>query len=596
MTDYASRLKSLRDEIAKARLDGFFVPMADEYQSEYVPDSAQRIAFVSGFTGSAGFIVVLKSRAAFFTDGRYTLQASRQLTAGLFDIFDTAEKLPSDWIAENVKSGMKLGFDPWLHTEESIGRLKAAASKADAELVAVERNPVDIIWSERPPAPRALVFVHDIAYAGKSSADKRNEIAAELKKASIGAAVITDPASVAWLLNVRGGDVPNTPLPLSFAILRDDATVKWFIDPRKITSGLMQQLTGAIDAQDPGLFGHALDRLGQEGKPVRVDPAEAAYWIVERLRAAGAKLELGEDPCVMPKACKNRVEVDGMRGAHKRDGVALVKFFAWLEDALRAGSEVSEISAEEKLAEFRAKGALYRGPSFNTISGAGPNGAIVHYRATPATERKLKDGEFYLLDSGGQYMDGTTDVTRTLAIGAVSPEMKDRFTRVLKGHIALASARFPEGITGADLDVLARRPLWAEGLDYNHGTGHGVGSYLGVHEGPQGISRRSKVALKPGMIVSNEPGFYKAGAYGIRIENLVVVQPVVELAGAERKMLGFETITLAPIDRNAIDAKMLTDEEREWLNAYHTRVRETLRPLLDSGDNAWLDKATTKLY
>jgi len=589
--DYKSRLQALRDELAKAKLDGFFVPMADEYQSEYVPDSAQRIAFLSGFTGSAGFIVVTKDKAAFFTDGRYTLQASQQIPAGLFDLLDSGTIAPSEWLATNTSAGMKLGFDPWLHTEESVERLKKAAAKNGAELVAVERNPVDLIWSARPEPPAKPIYAYDVAYAGQSSTEKREQIAADLKKNGLAAAIITDPASIAWLLNVRGGDVPNTPLPLSFAIIHDNTMVKWFIDPRKITGGLQKHLGKAVDPENPTLFATALERLAQEPKPIRIDPAESAYWIVEKLRGAGAKLDFGDDPCILPKACKNAVEIEGMKAAHRRDGAALVKFLAWLSEAALTG-EVTEITAEEKLAGFRAANNLYRGPSFHTISGAGPNGAIVHYRATEATSRTLKKNEFYLLDSGGQYMDGTTDVTRTIAIGNATGEMRDRFTRVLKGHIALAQARFPEGTTGADLDVLARQFLWAAGLDYNHGTGHGVGSYLGVHEGPQGISKRSKVALKPGMVLSNEPGYYKAGAYGIRIENLQVVTDVVALSGGERKTLGFETITLAPIDRNAIDHKLLTDDEAAWLNNYHTRVRESLRPMLDKTETAWLDKAT----
>jgi len=591
MSDTAARLSALRAELEKADLNGFFVPMADEYQSEYVPDSAQRIEFLSGFTGSAGFIIALKDKAAFFTDGRYTLQASQQIPADLFTIFDMATKTPSAWLAKNVKPGTKLGFDPWLHTDDGIARLKKAAAKAKAELVPVERNLIDAIWHKRPAPPAAPIYAHDVTYAGKSSADKRKEIAADLKKDGPAAAVITDPASVAWLLNVRGGDVPNTPLPLSFAIIKDDGKVKWFVDPRKLTSGLTKHLGKEVEACDPGLLPDALDRLAEEPKPIRVDPAEAAYWIVERLRTAGAKLDLGEDPCVLPKACKNSVEIEGMKAAHRRDGAALVTFFAWLERNAVSG-ELTEMAAEEKLAECRAGNKHYRGPSFHTISGAGPNGAVVHYRATPATNRKLTKGEFYLLDSGGQYMDGTTDVTRTIAIGKPSPEMRDRFTRVLKGHIALASVRFPDGTTGSELDALARQYLWAAGLDYNHGTGHGVGSYLGVHEGPQGISRRSKVPLKPGMVVSNEPGYYKPGAYGIRIENLQVVNEIVELSGGERKMYGFETITMAPIDRAAIDIGMLSNDERAWLNAYHARVRENVRPMLEGEAAHWLDQAT----
>jgi len=592
-TDYASRLTSLREQISKANLDGFFVPMADEYQSEYVPASAQRIEFLCGFTGSAGFVIVLKNKAVFFTDGRYTLQAGQQLDKHLFDIYDGAAKSPSEWLAENAKAGMHIGYDPWLHTEDEIGRLKKAAAKVEAEIVPVAKNPVDVIWNDRPAPPISPVYGHDLAYAGKSSADKRTSIADDLKKKGIKAAVITDPASVAWLLNVRGSDVPNTPLPLSFAILNDDASTQWFVDPRKLTTGLQNHLGNAVKPEDPDQFGMALDALGQSGALVRIDTAEAASWIVERLLKANAKLDKGDDPSALPRACKNPVEIEGMKSAHRRDGASLVKFFTWLTEVAPSG-EVSEMLAEEKLAEFRAKNRLYRGPSFNTISGAGPNGAIVHYRATNETNRKIKAGEFYLLDSGGQYMDGTTDVTRTTAIGQVSGEMRDRFTRVLKGHIALAMARFPEGSTGADLDVLARQYLWAAGIDYNHGTGHGVGSYLGVHEGPQSISRRSKVAFKPGMILSNEPGYYKNGSYGIRIENLVVVTEV-EIPGGERKTYGFETITLCPIDRNAIDITMLNEVEREWLNDYHTRVRESLAPMLDPAEVAWLDRATAAI-
>jgi Xaa-Pro aminopeptidase len=594
VNDPAARLKALRAGMQKAGYDGFFVPMADEYQSEYVPDSARRIEFLTGFTGSAGFIVVLKDKAAFFTDGRYTLQASQQVPAALFEILDTGAKLPSEWLAENAKPGMKLAFDPWLHTEEGVERLKKAAAKAEAKLVPAESNPLDAIWHDRPAAPAELIHPHAVAYAGKSSADKRREIADELKKAGLAAAVIADPASVAWLLNVRGGDVPDTPLPLSFAIIRDDGKVKWFVDPRKITSELPKHLGDGIETCDPGLLPDALDRIAKEPKPIRVDPAETAYQIIERLRAGGAKLDFGEDPCVLPKACKNAVEVEGMKAAHRRDGAALTSFLAWLESAAAKG-DLTEIEAAEKLATFRAGKDHYKGPSFPTIAGAGPNGAIVHYHATQATNRTLKSGEFFLLDSGGQYLDGTTDVTRTIAIGKVSAEMRDRFTRVLKGHIALASVRFPDGTTGAELDALARRYLWAAGLDYNHGTGHGVGSYLGVHEGPQGISRRSKVPLKPGMIVSNEPGYYKAGAYGIRIENLQVVIEPAELAGGARKMYGFETITMAPIDRNAIDASMLTEEERIWLDAYHARARETLRPMVDETAAHWLERATVPI-
>ncbi len=591
--DIANRLKSLREQMTKQSLDGFLVPMADEYQSEYVPASAQRVAFISGFTGSAGFVAALKDKAAFFTDGRYTLQAERQVAPELFSIFDSGAKTPSEWLAENAK-GLSIGYDPWLHTADGIERLKKALAKTEAKLVPVEHNPLDAIWHNRPAAPAGLIYAHDITYAGKSSADKRTMIAGELKKADCAAAIITDPASIAWLLNIRGSDVPNTPLPLSFAIIYDTGKVKWFVDPRKITGGLQNNLGADVDIEHPEQFPHALDQLGKGDKSVRIDPEESANWIVTRLRVAEAKLAFGDDPCVMPKACKNPTEIEGMRGAHRRDGAALVKFFAWLDRTLFTET-ITEIGAAEKLAEFRKVNNQYRGPSFDTISGAGPNGAIVHYSATPASDRKLESGQLYLLDSGGQYMDGTTDVTRTVAIGVAGNEQRDRFTRVLKGHIALSAIRFPEGTTGSELDVLARQYLWAVGLDYNHGTGHGVGSYLGVHEGPQGISRRSKVALKPGMVVSNEPGYYKAGSYGIRIENLQTVVEIVGTAGGEKKMLGFETLSLAPSDRKLIDIRMLTETETEWLNNYHSRVRESLRPLVDDATATWLDEATARL-
>jgi Xaa-Pro aminopeptidase len=592
-SDYASRLAALRAELTKYRYDGFLVPMADEYQSEYVPASARRIEFLSGFTGSSAFIAVLKDKAAFFTDGRYTLQAQQQISGELFALLDITVKTPSDWLAENAAKDSQIAYDPWLHTDDSITRLKKAVTKAGAALMPVEKNPIDAIWHDRPAPPAEPIYAYELAYAGKSSNDKRAAIATELKKNKLDGAVITDPASVAWLLNVRGNDVPHTPLPLSFAIIYDTGKVKWFVDPRKVTPELAKTLGPDIAIEHPGQFSPALDRFGLDGKAVRIDPEESANWIVERLRQAHAKLDLGEDPCVLPKACKNAVELEGMRAAHRRDGAALVKFFAWLEHALAAG-EVTELDAEEKLAEFRGTNNLYRGPSFDTIAGAGAHGAIVHYRATRTTNRRLEPGQLFLLDSGGQYLDGTTDVTRTIAIGAATNEMRDRFTRVLKGHIALATVRFPEGTAGSELDALARQHLWALGLDYNHGTGHGVGSFLGVHEGPQGISKRNKAPLKPGMVVSNEPGYYKTGAYGIRIENLQAVTEAIELSG-ERKMLGFETLTLAPIDKRLIDKSMLSADEIKWLNAYHARLRETLRPMVDEASVPWLTEATKEI-
>ncbi len=591
--DYAARLEALRAALAEAGHAGFLIPMADEYQSEYVPASARRVEFMSGFTGSSGSLIVLSGTAAFFTDSRYTLQAQQQVPGTLFTIFDSADKTPADWLAENASSGSSIAYDPWLHTEDALGRLRKSAAKAKATLVPVERNPIDAIWRDRPAPPAAPIYAHDLAYAGKSSADKCAALAAELKKNHLAAAVITDPASVAWLLNIRGGDVPNTPLPLSFAILYGTGRVKWFVDPRKATGGLDKHLGARVDIEHPGQFPHALDRLGFEGGAVRIDPSGTAGWIFDRLRAANAALDCGDDPCALPRACKNPIELEGMRAAHRRDGAALTEFFAWLAGTWPSGA-VTELSAEEKLAALRAEGKHYRGPSFDTIAGAGGHGAIVHYRATPATNRTLEEGQLFLLDSGGQYLDGTTDVTRTVTLGAPSRETRDRFTRVLKGHIALASVRFPEGTSGAELDALARQFLWAAGLDYGHGTGHGVGCYLGVHEGPQGISKRGQTPLRPGMVVSNEPGYYKPGAYGIRIESLYAVIELPVVSG-ERKMLGFDVLTLAALDRSLIDASMLLPDEKAWLDAYHARVREALSPMVSQTARAWLLAATEPL-
>ncbi len=587
MTDFASRLAALRALITASGYDGFLVPMADEYQSEYVPASAQRIAFLSGFTGSSGFIAVLRDKAAFFTDGRYTLQAATQIPSEIFTVFDAAVKSPTDWLAENLQADTRLAYDPWLHTDDGVTRLKKALAKSGAELVPVTENFVDAIWSERPQPPAEPIYAYDLAYTGQRSADKRAKMAAELAKNKWQAAIVTDTASVAWLLNVRGNDVPNTPLPLSFAILDDAGKVAWFVDPAKISDGLTQHVGPDVSLKKPEEFAAALDALS--GKTVRIDLTESANWIAERLRQVGAKIDNGEDPSALPRACKNPTELDGMRNAHRRDGASLSSFLAWLQQQ-PAGS-VTELQAEAKLAEFRSAHNLYRGPSFDTIAGAGAHGAIVHYRATESTNTKLEAGQLFLLDSGGQYLDGTTDVTRTVAIGKPSNEMRDRFTRVLKGHIALASIRFPEGTTGAELDVLARQYLWNVGLDFNHGTGHGVGSYLGVHEGPQGISKRNKVPLKPGMVVSNEPGFYKTGEYGIRIENL---QTVVELPNLteNRKFYGFETLTLAPIDLHVIVPELMTAPEWEWLKAYHQRVYQALSPLVADEARGWLARAT----
>jgi len=592
---HETRLRALRAELARRGLDGFLVPRADEHQGEYVPARAERLAWLTGFTGSAGNAAVLRDAAAVFVDGRYTLQVAAQVDGGLFARIHSADQSMPDWIEANLTAGAKLGYDPWLHTPNDLEKLKVAVEKAKGALVAVEGNPLDAVWADQPAPPATPAVPHAIAHAGMASAEKRRQIAADLAKAGEDAAALTLPESIAWLLNIRGTDVPHTPLPLSFAILNADASVSLFIDPAKLDEATRRHLGNEVSVTAPEGFLPALAALGAAGKRVRVDPATAPVAVLEQLQTAGAKVTRAADPSLLPKACKNPVELQGSREAHRRDGAAVTRFLAWLAREAPKGT-VDELTASDRLEAFRAETGLLRDLSFDTISGSGPNGAIVHYRATEATNRVMQPGELYLVDSGAQYLDGTTDITRTIAIGQPSAEMRDRFTRVLKGHIAIATARFPKGTTGSQLDVLARLSLWQSGFDFDHGTGHGVGSYLSVHEGPQRISKAGNtIALQPGMIVSNEPGYYKTGAYGIRIENLVAVTEAVEVPGGERPMLGFETLTLAPIDRTLIDLPLLTPEERGWMDGYHARVRETLAPLLDEETRGWLEEATRPL-
>ena len=595
-----ARLAALRAELTKRRLDGFVIPRADAHLGEYVAADCERLAWITGFTGSAGIAVVLGTRAAIFVDGRYTLQVRDQVEGGLFEFCHLSEQPAGDWIAEHLTAGQALGIDPWLHSQQQIETLSEAVAKVGASLALQDDNPIDAIWTGRPSLPASPVVAHPLEYAGIAAADKRAQVAGEVVKRGADAAVLSLPDSLAWLLNVRGGDVTHSPLPQSFAVLHADGAVQWFLDPAKVTAELRTHIGNGVAIQDPGDLGPVLDQLGANGKAVLADPATAASWIFERLRTAGATLINGSDPCQLPKACKNPVELAGTRAAHVRDGQSLVRFLAWLdreaEARARAGNPIDEVEAAKELLARRRENELFQGPSFDTISGAGANGAIVHYRADEASSAPLGLGELYLVDSGGQYLDGTTDVTRTLAIGAPSAEARDRFTRVLKGHIALALARFPRGTTGSQLDALARYSLWQVGLDYDHGTGHGVGSYLNVHEGPQRISKApSPAALKPGMIVSNEPGYYKTGAYGIRIENLVVVVESPAKSADEKDMLAFETLTLAPIDHRLIDASLLNREEIDWLDAYHARVRAAHRDALDAESAAWIDQATRPL-
>lgn len=588
----AERLDALRAELVRRDLDGFLIPRADEHQGEYVPACAERLLWLTGFSGSAGLAIVLAERAAIFVDGRYTLQAERESGTTLFEPRHLIEQPPHAWLAEHLKGG-RLGYDPWLHTADQIERLARELRKVGTELVPAEPNPLDSVWTDRPAPPMAPAVPHDKAFAGESSADKRAKIAGELRRHGAQAAVLTMPDSIAWLLNVRGGDVPCTPLVLSFAVIDDEGQVDWFVDPSKVDGDLMAHLGNGVRLRRPDEFADVLAEQRRRG--VLVDPASAAQWVFARLRDAGAEVLRADDPCLLPKACKTPTELAGARAAHRRDGVALTRFLAWLSETAPQGG-VSELAAAERLYALRSAGEHFRDLSFDTISGAGPHGAVIHYRVTPETNRELRPGELYLVDSGAQYLDGTTDVTRTVAIGTPSAEMRHRFTLVLKGHIAVATARFPEGTSGSQLDVLARRALWDEGLDFDHGTGHGVGSYLSVHEGPQRISKMpNRVALKPGMIVSNEPGYYKPGAYGIRIENLVAVQKADRQASDERRMLCFETLTLAPIDRALIETDLLSETERAWVDAYHARVRRDLAPLLDGTAKSWMEAAAAPL-
>ncbi|HEY1630138.1 MAG TPA: aminopeptidase P family protein [Rhizomicrobium sp.] len=586
----APRLAALRAELAKRGLDGFVVPHSDEYQSEYLPDCNERLAWLTAFTGSAGAAVVLSGKAAVFVDGRYTLQVRQQTDTALFEPRDLVAEGPNGWLETNAPKGARIGFDPWVHSAANADALRAAVEKAGAKLVPTDGNPIDAVWAGRPAAPSDKAHAHAMNLAGENAESKRTRIAEEVKKQGADAAIISVADSICWLLNVRGADTPHTPFVLSYAILNADGSVDWFVDGRKTSPELVQHLGNAVRVREPGEFVAALDAL--KGKTVVADANWTAAAAFDRLESAGAKIKRGVDPCQLPKACKNPVEIEGTRKAHIRDGAALTNFLAWMAREAPNG-QLTEIEAAETLEGYRRQAGSLTDLSFDSISGAAPHAALPHYRVTRSSNRRINRDEIYLIDSGGQYPDGTTDVTRTMIVGRATGEMKDRFTRVLKGHIALATMRFPDGTTGAALDAFARKSLWDAGLDYDHGTGHGVGSYLSVHEGPQNISKKPIAqALKPGMICSNEPGYYKEGEYGIRIENLIVVSEPKEIPGGDRKMMEFETITWAPIDLDLVEPSLLTDAEREWLNDYHATTREKLAKLVDGETKAWLEKAT----
>ncbi|WP_340265756.1 aminopeptidase P family protein [Sphingobium mellinum] len=593
MSTYEDRLKALRAQLKRVQLDGFVVPLTDEHMSEYVGAYAQRLAWLTGFHGSAGSAVVLPQEAAIFVDGRYTLQVREQVDAAHWQYESVPQTSVALWLKDHATTGARIGYDPWLHTRAWVKAASEALAQRGAELVPVDSNPVDSIWADRPAPSTARLVVHEERYAGQASADKRQAMADWLIASKAGAVILSALDSIAWTFNIRGKDVDRTPVALAYAIVHADATADLYVAPEKVDLAVAEHLGPAVRLHPRDAFADALKKLS--GKTVAADPERAVAAIFEALEAGGATVLPVRDPAVLPKAIKNPVEIAGHRAAQARDGAALSRFLHWLSVEAPKGT-IDELTAAARLEAFRHDTGLLEDLSFDTISGAGPNGAVVHYRAEEKTNRRIEPGSLYLVDSGGQYRDGTTDVTRTIAIGTPSEEMKRCFTLVLKGHVALAQAVFPKGTRGGQIDVLARQFLWAQGLDYAHGTGHGVGSFLSVHEGPQRIATMGNgdEPLQPGMILSNEPGYYRTGEFGIRIENLVLVEPR-DIPGAEREMLGFETLTFAPIDRHAITLDLLTEQERQWMNAYHAKVVEVVGPQLDGEALAWLKNACAPL-
>jgi Xaa-Pro aminopeptidase len=591
----AQRVARLRARLKRLGVDAVIVPRSDEHMGEYVPPSAERLAWLTGFTGSAGWAIIGDQKAALFVDGRYVLQAPAQVPTSIFDVVQIPETTPAQWITKHLCKGARIGFDPWLHTRAGIAVLEEALAKAEITLKPLPRNPVDEIWGdERPPVPQGPIAVQPLELAGVAAVDKIKDLQQQLRAAGEEAVVLTLPDSIAWLFNIRGSDVKHNPTPLAFAIVPVTGKPELFVDKAKLGPEVRAHLKGIARVKPPDALAEGLAALKAERKRVRLDTATAAMWLWQRLGGKNGKISEAADPCILPKARKNDAEIRGTRVAHNRDGVAMTRFLAWLDREAPKGN-VDEVTAVRTLEAMRAETQALKEISFDTISGSGPNGAIVHYRVTEASNRLLQPGELFLVDSGAQFIDGTTDITRTVAIGTPTAEMRDRFTRVLMGHIAISELRFPAGTTGAHIDALARHALWQAGFDFDHGTGHGVGSYLSVHEGPQSISKRGHVVLEPGMILSNEPGYYMAGAYGIRIENLLLVAPPAPIAGGERDMLGFETLTLVPIDTRLVDAKLLGPAGVGWLNAYHARVVAEIGPHLTGTERDWLDRATAPI-
>ncbi|HOB13262.1 MAG TPA: aminopeptidase P family protein [Novosphingobium sp.] len=599
MNTHEARLDALRKELKARDLDGFVVPISDEHMSEYVGGYAQRLAWLTGFGGSAGTAAVLGHKAAIFIDGRYTLQVREQVDGQLFEYQSVPATSVAEWLAENAQAGAKIGFDPWLHGKPWVDATNRILREKGAALEPVESNPIDAIWADRPQPSLAPALVHPADLAGKSSEAKRSEVAEWLTAKGLDAAVISALDGVAWLLNIRGSDVDRTPVALSFVLAHADGTAELFIAEEKVTPQLRAHLGNAVTIRPREDFVPQLKALA--GKKVAVDPERAVEAIFGELQGAGASVIELTDPTVLAKAQKNPVEQAGQRAAQARDGAAIARFLHWLSIEGPKGG-LDELSAAAKLRELRDESPLLRDLSFDTISAAGPHAASPHYRVDEQSNIGIAPNSIYLVDSGGQYLDGTTDITRTVWIGPDEPtaEHKDRFTRVLKGHIALAQAVFPRGTVGGQLDVLARAALWQAGVDYAHGTGHGVGSFLSVHEGPQRIAKPSGgqagtgQELLPGMILSNEPGYYKAGEFGIRIENLVLVEPRA-IAGAEGDYFGFENLTWAPIDRTLVDTALMTRSELKWWDDYHARTLAILAPQLDGAALGWLEQACAPL-
>lgn len=580
------RLKALREVMLTEGLDGFLVPRADAHQGEYVAPRDERLAWLTGFTGSAGFCAVLTDVAGVFIDGRYRTQVKAQV-ADIYTPVPWPDISLSAWLQEQMPEGGVVGFDPWLHSAGQIETLREALDGSGIEM-RVQDNLVDRVWEDQPDAPQGRVKVHPLEFAGETHDAKRARLAEDLRENGHQAALITLPDSLCWLLNIRGSDIPRNPVAHGFALLQDSGAVELFMSAEKLVE-VRDHLGNDVTVRAPDELMAALE--GAHGQIV-VDRATVPFVLADLL---GDRAVYAGDPCALPKARKNPAEIEGAAGAHLRDGAAVVELLAWL-DAQPAGS-LRETEVVTKLETLRRNDNALQDISFETIAGAGPNGAIMHYRVTEETDSMLEDGQLIVIDSGGQYLDGTTDITRTVAIGAPPEEARAAFTRVLQGMIAMSRLRWPQGLAGRDIEAIGRMPLWLAGQDFDHGLGHGVGAYLSVHEGPQRLARTSHVPIEAGMILSNEPGYYREGAFGIRIENLIVAQEAPHKPGGDehRNMLNWRTLTFAPIDRRLIITTMLTESERDWLNSYHAEVAEKIGPRLSPGAKTWLDAATAPI-